>query len=87
MQTDHTQQNWKLNYRIKHLQLWLYSRYMCATCPKLFFTSQNSLRNVTRERIAGQRLDKHLAIRARNSRTNCYISLLGNSQRANGLAR
>jgi hypothetical protein len=36
--------------------------------------------------IARQRLDKHPAIRARNNRANVYSSLLGNSQRANGLA-
>jgi hypothetical protein len=42
---------------------------------------------VTCQRIARQRLDKHPAIRALNNRTNVYSSLLGNSQRANGLAR
>jgi hypothetical protein len=39
------------------------------------------------QRIARQRLDKHPAILVRNSRTNVYNSLLGNSQRANGLAK
>jgi hypothetical protein len=38
------------------------------------------------QRIARQRLDKHPAIRARNTRTNVYSSLLGKSQRANELA-
>jgi hypothetical protein len=42
---------------------------------------------VTCQRIAKQRLDKHPAIRARNNSTNVYSSLLGNNQRANGLAR
>jgi hypothetical protein len=42
---------------------------------------------VTCQRITRQRLDKHSAIRARNNRTNVYSSLLGNSQRVNGLAR
>jgi hypothetical protein len=42
---------------------------------------------VTCQGIARQRLDKHPAIRARNNRTNVYSSLLGNSQRTNGLAR
>jgi hypothetical protein len=42
---------------------------------------------VTCQRIARQRLDKHTAIRARNNRTNVHSLLLGNSQRANGLAR
>jgi hypothetical protein len=42
---------------------------------------------VTCQRIASQRLDKHPAIRARKNRTNVYSSLLGNSQRANGLVR
>jgi hypothetical protein len=41
---------------------------------------------VTCQRIARQRLDKHPVIRARNNRTDAYSSLLGNSQRANGLA-
>jgi hypothetical protein len=35
--------------------------------------------DVTCQLIAGQRLDKHPAIRARNSRTNVYSALLGNS--------
>jgi hypothetical protein len=39
------------------------------------------------QRIDRQRLDKHTVIRAHNSRTNVYSSLLGNSQRANGLER
>jgi hypothetical protein len=42
---------------------------------------------VTCQRIARQRLDKQPAIGARNNRTDGYNSLLGNSQRANGLAR
>jgi hypothetical protein len=42
---------------------------------------------VTCQRIARQRLDKQPAIHARNNWTNTYSSLLGNSQRANGLAR
>jgi hypothetical protein len=42
---------------------------------------------VTCQRIARQRLDKRPAIRARNEKTNVYSSLLGKSQRANGLAR
>jgi hypothetical protein len=41
----------------------------------------------TCQRIARQRLNKHPAIRARNNRMNVYSSLLGNSQRANGVAR
>jgi hypothetical protein len=42
--------------------------------------------NVTCQRIARQRLDKHPALRSRNNRTNVYSLLLGNSQRASGLA-
>jgi hypothetical protein len=42
---------------------------------------------VTCQRIDRQRLDKDPAIRARNNKTNVCSSLLGNSQRANGLAR
>jgi hypothetical protein len=42
---------------------------------------------MTCQRIARKRVDKHAAIRAHNNRTNIYNSLLGNSQRANGLAR
>jgi hypothetical protein len=39
----------------------------------------------TFQSIARHWLDKHPAIHARNNRTNVYCSLLGNSQRANGL--
>jgi hypothetical protein len=42
---------------------------------------------VTRQRIARQRLYKHPEISARKNRKKVYSSLLGNSQRANGLAR
>jgi hypothetical protein len=42
---------------------------------------------VTCQRFARQRLDKYPAISARNNRTNVYSTLLGKSQRANGLAR
>jgi hypothetical protein len=42
---------------------------------------------VTCQRIARQRLGKHPAICARNSRTNVSSRLLGNIQRDNGLAR
>jgi hypothetical protein len=52
--------------------------------PDLFELVKN---DVICQRIARQRLDKHPAIRASNNRTNVYSSLLGNNQRANGLAR
>jgi hypothetical protein len=42
---------------------------------------------VTCQSIARQRLYKHPVIRVRNNRTNIYSVSLGNSQRANGLAR
>jgi hypothetical protein len=42
---------------------------------------------VTCQRITRQRLDKHPAIRTLNNGMNVYSSLLGNSQRANGMAR
>jgi hypothetical protein len=42
---------------------------------------------MARQSITRQWLDKHLAIPVRKNRTNVYSSLLGNSQRANGLAR
>jgi hypothetical protein len=39
------------------------------------------------QRTARQRLDTHPATNARNTKTNVYSSLLGNSRRANGLTR
>jgi hypothetical protein len=51
----------------------------------LFFSSSDN-HTVTCQRIVGQRLGKHPAIRRRNNRTNIYNSLLGNSQRASELA-
>jgi hypothetical protein len=42
---------------------------------------------VTCQRIARQRLNKHPDIRAHNTRTNVYSSLLGNSQHADELTR
>jgi hypothetical protein len=42
---------------------------------------------VVKNSVTRQRPNKHPAIRARNNRTNVYSSLIGNNQRANGLAR
>jgi hypothetical protein len=41
---------------------------------------------VTSQRIARQQLDKHPAISTLNNRMDVFSSLLGNIQRANGLA-
>jgi hypothetical protein len=46
-----------------------------------------NINTVTCQRIARQRLDKHPAIHTCSNRMNVYSSLLGNSQRTNGLAR
>jgi hypothetical protein len=43
--------------------------------------------DISTQRIARQRLEKHPAKRTRNKRTNVFISLLDNSQHANELVR
>jgi hypothetical protein len=62
--------------------LYKFDRSFC-----MLMYSLNQLCIMTCQRIATQRLDRHPAIRSGNNRTNVYISLLGNSQRTNGLAR
>jgi hypothetical protein len=60
--------------------IWVYKKQEVSCHPVAY------CRIVACQSIATQRLDKHPAIRARNSRTNVYVSLQRNSQRANGLA-
>jgi hypothetical protein len=61
------------NFIPSHHIVWLYSSSL--------------LHIVTCQRNAGQQLDEHPTTRARNNRKNVYSSLLGNSERANGLSR
>jgi hypothetical protein len=65
----------------------VFSHFLSFTLlPHDLFFSSSSNHTVTCQHTARQRLHKHPTIRARNSRTNVYSSLLGNSQRASELA-
>jgi hypothetical protein len=78
------------NFSIFYCHSSLFSYISVSYIPSIFllffYSPLSFLLLVTCQRIARQRLDKYPAIRARN-RTNVYSSLLGNSQRANGLTR